>query len=85
MKTEHIYNGWKAVTGVLAPRETEVLTHLIKGESNKVIAKALGISPHTTKKTLKRVMYKLDTYSRTETLAVAIQRGILSPPVAGGK
>jgi FixJ family two-component response regulator len=43
---------------LLTPRELEVIEHLVAGESNKVAAAALGISPRTVEFHRARVMEK---------------------------
>jgi two-component system nitrate/nitrite response regulator NarL len=50
----------------LSPRELEVLDLLAKGLSNKQIARALYVTPHTVKAHMTRILYKLGVSSRTE-------------------
>ena len=50
----------------LSPRELEVLDLLSKGLSNKQIARALYVTPHTVKAHMTRILYKLGVSSRTE-------------------
>ena len=50
----------------LTPRETEVLVHLVRGESAGEIADALTISKSTVLTHTKRVYAKLDVHSRVE-------------------
>ena len=42
----------------LTPKEQEVVGHLLRGEENKVIAKALGMSWRTVQKHLERIYQK---------------------------
>jgi len=50
----------------LTEREREVLDHVASGQSNKVIAKALGISHNTVKLHVRHIMDKLNLRSRVE-------------------
>ncbi len=62
----------------LTPREREILCHLSEGQSNKVIARNLGISDGTVKLHVKSILRKLDVHSRVEAAVMAVERG-LSP------
>lgn len=53
---------------VLTPREVEVLSLLVRGQSTKVIASNLGISVHTVVDYLKAIYIKLDVHSKNEAL-----------------
>lgn len=61
----------------LTPREVEVLTLLAEGASNKVIAQQLGISVHTAKFHVGRLLDKLDATGRTDAVAHAARLGVL--------
>jgi DNA-binding NarL/FixJ family response regulator len=61
----------------LTAREIEVLHLLAEGASNKVIARALGISAHTAKFHVASILEKLDAASRTEAVTTAIRLGLL--------
>lgn len=65
----------------LSRRELEVLQHLSSGKSNKEIARLTHITEGTVKFHVTAVMGKLGVKSRTEAVAVAIRRGLIS--VAG--
>lgn len=58
-------------------RESEVLTLLAKGYCNKRIAQHLGIQCDTVKTHVKSLLGKLGARSRTEALALAVQRGMI--------
>jgi FixJ family two-component response regulator len=60
----------------LTPREREVLTHVIAGKLNKVIAADLGTSEQTIKVHRARVMEKLDVGSVADLVRVAQQLGV---------
>ena len=58
----------------LTPREMEILCHLAEGESNKVIARNLGISDGTVKLHVKAILRKLEVHSRVEAAVMAVER-----------
>ncbi len=53
---------------LLSARERQVIQHVAGGMSNREIAHALGLSPHTVKNYLFRIFDKLGVSSRTELL-----------------
>jgi DNA-binding NarL/FixJ family response regulator len=61
----------------ITTRELEVLRHVAKGNSNKVIASDLNISEHTVKNHLKSILSKLNASDRTHAVMIALQRGFL--------
>jgi len=60
----------------LTPRELEILRHLAEGESNKIIARRLGICDGTVKLHVKAILRKLGLSSRVEAAVLAAQRGL---------
>lgn len=60
-----------------SPRELEVLTLAAQGLTNKEIAYRLGLSERTVQFHLNSVFNKTTTNSRTEAVALALQRGWL--------
>lgn len=62
----------------LTPREREILCHLAEGQSNKVIARHLGISDGTVKLHVKAILRKLDVHSRVEAAVMAVEQGVCS-------
>lgn len=62
--------------GDLTPRELEILCHLAAGQSNKVIAKELGISDGTVKLHVKAILRKLDVHSRVEAAVIAVEQNL---------
>ncbi|MBN8488527.1 MAG: AAA family ATPase [Burkholderiales bacterium] len=50
--------------GLLTDREREVLEHLVRGDSNKLIARALDLSPHTVKRHVANILGKLGVDTR---------------------
>ena len=57
----------------LTPRESEILCHLAGGQSNKLIARNLGISDGTVKLHVKAILRKLDVHSRVEAAVIAVE------------
>ncbi len=62
----------------LTAREQEVLKLVVKGLTNKDIARVLGFTPRTAKAHVTNLLVKLGVTDRTEAAAVALQRGIVS-------
>ena len=60
----------------LTPREMEILCHLAEGQSNKVIARELGISNGTVKLHVRAILRKLQVSSRVEAAVLAVEEGI---------
>ncbi len=52
--------------GNLSPREVDVLARIAAGDSNKLIARALDLSPHTVKRHVANILDKLGAGSRTQ-------------------
>lgn len=61
----------------LSPRERDVLKGLIEGQSNKVIAHDLDISPRTVEIYRAKLMEKLGVRSLSEALRIAFAAGLL--------
>jgi DNA-binding NarL/FixJ family response regulator len=62
----------------LTPREMDVLRLLGQGLDNKTISARLSIALGTVKTHVKAVLEKLDASSRTQAVAAALQRGLIS-------
>ncbi len=62
----------------LTPRETEALTAMARGLSNKAIASELGISPETVKDYIENVYRKLDVRDRVSAVRRAAELGLVS-------
>jgi two-component system nitrate/nitrite response regulator NarL len=62
----------------LTPRESEILGLLAEGQSNKVIARNLGISDGTVKLHVKAILRKLGVHSRVEAAVIAVEQGMRS-------
>lgn len=59
----------------LSPRETEILTFITKGYSNKEVAYHLGISRQTVKNHMTSILRKLDVNDRTQAAVYALRHG----------
>ena len=57
----------------LTPRQREVLSLMCEGKPNKVIARDLGVSPHTVKELLYRSYKHLGVSTRVQA-ALAFQK-----------
>ena len=64
-------------SGILSPRETEVLAYIAKGFSFNEIAELLDMSAHTVTTHVKRIYQKLAVHSRGEAVYEAQQMGLL--------
>lgn len=60
----------------LTPRELDILCLLAEGQSNKVIARNLGISDGTVKLHVKAVLRKLNVHSRVEAAVMAVEQNL---------
>lgn len=65
-------------TGVLSQRETQFLTLMSRGLSNKDIAAELGISVRTVQSHLRHIFRKLGVNSRTEAVVYALRENLLA-------
>ena len=68
----------RAKVAVLSPRERDVLTGLIEGRSNKIIAHDLAISPRTVEIYRANLMTKMGVRSLSEALRVAFAAGLIT-------
>jgi DNA-binding NarL/FixJ family response regulator len=60
----------------LSPREREVLSLMVHGDSNKEIASKLGITEATVKCHVSVILMRLDVHDRTQAVIAALQRGL---------
>ena len=63
----------------LSAREMDVLRAVAQGQSNKRIARALGIAVETVKTHMANVLAKLKANDRTHAVLIGIKRGIIQP------
>jgi LuxR family transcriptional regulator, maltose regulon positive regulatory protein len=66
------------ILGALSPRETDILTLIAEGLSNKEIARRLDIGPETVKSYLKSVFAKLGVERRAQAVSRAQTLGLVS-------
>jgi two-component system nitrate/nitrite response regulator NarL len=62
----------------LSEREREILTCLVAGNSNKVIARQLGITEATVKVHMKNLLRKVDADNRTQAALWALKNKVMS-------
>lgn len=60
--------------GLLSAREQQVLLQIARGDSNKVIARTLDLSPHTVKRHVARILDRISVSSRGEAAAWYFRR-----------
>lgn len=65
------------------PRELDILEHVAKGLSNKVIAKTLSITDGTVKLHVKAILRKLGIHSRVEAAIIALEHGLGKKRISG--
>ena len=61
----------------LSHRELEVVKHVAQGESNKQIARRMGLTENTVKTYLRRAYRKLDCQTRSAATALLVRRGVI--------
>jgi LuxR family maltose regulon positive regulatory protein len=66
------------ILGALSPRETDILTRIAEGLSNKEIARSLDIGPETVKSHLKSVFTKLGVERRAQAVSRAQTLGLVT-------
>jgi FixJ family two-component response regulator len=67
----------RAHIAALTPREREVFALIVRGNTNKHIARALGATERTIKAHRHRVMEKMQVHSLAELVSLAERAGIL--------
>lgn len=60
----------------LTARERQILSQIALGQSNKAIARVLGISPDTVKLHVRHILAKLGCASRVEAAVLAARHGL---------
>jgi DNA-binding NarL/FixJ family response regulator len=77
-------NEARARLKLLTPRELSVLIEVAKGNSNKIAAYHLGISPRTVEAHRARIMVKLHAGSLSELVRLVLMAGVELVPAASG-
>ncbi len=68
----------ESVAAPLTPRETQILTYIADGNSNKQIAGILEISEQTIKNHISSILRKLNANDRAHAVVLAIRHGWIS-------
>lgn len=68
----------EALLGTLSKREVEVLSLLVQGKQNKVVARELDISPRTVEVHRARIMQRLEVTSFAELVKLSVLSGLAS-------
>jgi FixJ family two-component response regulator len=66
-----------AQVAMLSPRERQVLTHVVAGEANKVVARRLDISEKTVEKHRSSLMKKMNVRTIADLVRVSMLAGVL--------
>jgi len=72
-ETKSAVDEFRALEGKLTPREREVMDFMVLGQSNKMIAANLGISPRTVEIYRARVMDKMQVRSLAELVRLTLR------------
>jgi DNA-binding CsgD family transcriptional regulator len=64
---------------VLSPRESEILELIADGQSAKLIARKIGISPRSAERYIENCKHKLGARNKAELVAKAMARGGSNP------
>lgn len=66
----------------LSPAEGEIIGRVVRGESNKQIANALGLTESTVKGRIKVLLQKINATNRTQAAIWALNHGLAQLPTA---
>jgi DNA-binding CsgD family transcriptional regulator len=72
-----------ALPAGLTTREVEVLDRLVRGRSNKQIARDLGISPRTVGTHVEHIYVKIGVSTRGAAALYAMSHGLVAPAMDG--
>jgi FixJ family two-component response regulator len=67
----------RALIGKLTPRERQVFELIVRGQTNKHVARSLGTTERTIKAHRQRVMKKMQVRSVPELVSLAERVGVL--------
>ena len=68
----------ETIVAPLTQRETQILSHIAEGKTNKQIARILQISEQTIKNHVSAILRKLNANDRAHAVVLAIRRGLIS-------
>lgn len=71
------------VPSLLTPRQTEVLSLMAKGLTNREIAERLGLSTRTVDRHVSDILTRIDAPTRAAATAYAVANGLIGPGVPG--
>jgi LuxR family maltose regulon positive regulatory protein len=77
-------NGSRPARQSLTDRECKIVAFIAGGQSNKEIARALGVAPETIKTHIKRIFVKLSAETRAQAVVRAQSLGLLRGAAAEG-
>jgi DNA-binding NarL/FixJ family response regulator len=63
----------------LSPRQAKILAHMMRGESNKLICRALNIAEATVKNQVTAILKALNVTSRTQAVLAVAKLGLVLP------
>lgn len=66
------------ITTPLTPSEVQILTHIARGNSNKLIGNILGFSQPTIKNHVRAILRKLNANDRANAVFIAVSKGVIS-------
>lgn len=75
-----LHRDYRPAGSDLTEREHEVLLHLARGSSNKVIADELFLSVNTIRNYVQSILTKLQAHSKLEAVSLAVRQGIIKYP-----
>lgn len=73
----------RKLVATLTPRQHDVLEGLLAGQSNKVMAKELGLSPRTVEIHRANMLNRLNARSTSDAVRIAIYAGLAEQPGIG--
>jgi DNA-binding NarL/FixJ family response regulator len=63
----------------MTPREREVLTRLVQGQSTVAIAREMGVAYSTARTHIQNVLTKLGVHSKLAAVTYAVRNGLVAP------
>ena len=77
-ETQAVEKDKLSVAELLSARECNIISLIARGQSNKEVARDLGISPETVKSHMKHIFEKLEVEKRTQAVARAQSLGLVT-------